>query len=483
MKNNLLRIVLAGLLIADICFSFIQHANMPVTGDLAEVAFPDKGSAYYHVLQDPVGLSVLIHDTLYANPNRYFSHLWTSAYMLHVPKMLQTVADPVESIYLACGVIKILIQAGLLLLFATYISNSFSITTLKWLTAAVLVTPLFQASGYNSYMGFIDQSITYNFFYSLPLMLLLLFFLPYYRAWYNQTIIRMSNTQLILWAGLTFILCFSGPLVPGILAIICPLILLGYLYREFRDNPAQPFGIRVKHAIISLNKPPFIILFLTILLSLYSLYIGSFNILNRAETLSLTDLYGKLSLGIFHQFTDKAGFPLAFLVIAINLILLARMPDSAEKRGIFTLTRWLLLFSILFILLLPLGGYRLYRPQILRYDTVMPITAGIVLLFGISSHYLIFAFQGIRRYLYVAIVGLILAVFTRADIPMFYENDCEEKCLYEIASATDTILILHHDCPVMEWGKISDYRMSAANARLLNYWGVTKRLTYYYQEE
>lgn len=42
------------------------------------------------------------------------------------------------------------------------------------------------------------------------------------------------------------------------------------------------------------------------------------------------------------------------------------------------LFKWIGVFSLFYILLLPLGGYRDYRPNVLRHDTILPITLSLI---------------------------------------------------------------------------------------------------------
>jgi len=137
-------IVLLALLLSDLGYSAYQHYHMPIGGDMVEAVIPSA----IRVLHDPFGLDALIKNETYPNPNRFFAHLSASVYFLNMPILLQNLTDPISSIYLSIAIIKILIQALLIYLLAVFISNSANPLHLKFLLAAALITPFFQAFGF-----------------------------------------------------------------------------------------------------------------------------------------------------------------------------------------------------------------------------------------------------------------------------------------------------------------------------------------------
>jgi hypothetical protein len=114
---------------------------------------------------------------------------------------LQSFVDPIDSIYLAGALAKIFIQILILTLLSFYITGRQKVLISDFLTAAVLVIPLFQTNGYRSYMGIIDPSITYTFFYALPCAILLLFYLPfYYDSVYGTALMKKWVVKIIVFA-------------------------------------------------------------------------------------------------------------------------------------------------------------------------------------------------------------------------------------------------------------------------------------------
>jgi hypothetical protein len=147
-------------------------------------------------------LILLLEGERYAAPNRFFAH-WTMAhYFRHVPLALQSFLSPIDSVYAAAALAKTAIQLLLI-----------------WLLAAAVITPLFQTFGYNGLMGVIDKSVTFTFFFALPMGLLLLFFLPFYKK------MRMPAAMQAGWAFLALFLALNGPLVPGVVLVACLLTL------------------------------------------------------------------------------------------------------------------------------------------------------------------------------------------------------------------------------------------------------------------
>lgn len=339
-------------------------------------------------MHDPLGLDALLRNEIYANPNRFFAH-WTSAeYLLSMPLLLQSFVEPIDSVYLACAIAKILIQILLIYLLAVYISNTGNIFRFDFLLAAILITPLFQTSGFSRYIGVIDQSIIYTFFYALSLAWLMLFFLPFFRSIYYDKKPAFNLLPKILLALFMIFLSLNGPLVPGVVLIVCPMVLINIWVKNYKELSITPIPKRV---LIALKNIPNYLLFYFVgicFFSLYSLYIGRNNALNFGDSISLLERYSRIPYGIYILVIQKLAFPLLFLMIAINVLIIRKHYRTAEGIKIIKLLKWIGVFAIIYIILLPLGGFRGYRPNIIRYDTIMPITIGLMFAFGFTSFYL-----------------------------------------------------------------------------------------------
>jgi hypothetical protein len=369
-------------------------------------------------------------------------------------------------------------------LLAVYICRIKNIFRHEFIISAILITPLFQTFGYNILMGIIDISITYTFFYALPIALILLFFLPFYNAWLNNYNFKLNIAGKILLFFLLIIISFNGPLVPGIIMIVCPLVLINLWYNNYPEKGKISF---FKKTIASINKiPRYILIYfsIAIFLSLYSLYIGKYNSDGSQWNVPLLERYLRLPKGIYELLTARIGFPLLLLIIGINYYFLKKSKDNPEAGRIISLLGWIVVFSLIYILLLPLGGYREYRHNILRRDTIIPITLALIFIYGLSTYFLLSIFTGKTKNIYILGITVFLLIFTINDGPTTNNNNiCEKKAFEKIAGSPEKIVALDScNCTVMSWQKITDINDSQYKAELLKIWGVTKEKKLYYQK-
>ena len=469
MKINKLSVLLLTLLFFDISYSFVQHSHAGLDGDMANIILPAE--MYSEVLKDPFGFRVLTQGKEYAATNRFFAHWTMSNYFITVPIFLQPIFSPIDSVYLASALGKTLIQIGLIWLLAVYITGK-KILNSSFLIAAVLVMPLFQTAGYHNTMGIIDQSATYTFFYILPLSFLLYFFLPFYEAWRRDRKLNLTVLQKTILLFLAIILPFSGPLVPAIVLIICPSVLL----YKFWSNIASGLFFSFRRI-----PNPLLFYFLLIsILSLYSMYIGTNNTENSQQSMFIGERYLRLTKGLFSLFSSKLGLPLLTFAIGLNIFLINRQ-KTPEAQKIMQAFKWMGVLSIVYLLLLPLGGYREYRPNIVRKDTLIPVVIGMMYLFGLSAHYLIHHIRPKLKNKYLSFLAIVLLIFIIVDTPNFDQNACEKAALEKIAKSTENIVPIESDCNIMAWHKLTFPEASETNARLLLEWRIVREKKQYFQ--
>lgn len=466
------------LLLGDLAYSFLQHYHHRLDGDIAPIVLPTAW--YEEVLADPFGFRVLLKGEKYAATNRYFSHQSMVLFFRRVPLALQYFTDPVRSIYLACAIFKTLLQVILLWLLAAYCSETTVTGSKNLLLAAVLLTPMFQTYGYNNYFGLIHGSVTYAFFYTLSLTLLLLFFLPFYKTlvlgeeWSEVFSARVRLRCLLLMIFLSF----QGPLVPPIVLLICP-VMLGYCIRQIE---ATPKGTSILATIRQMPKDLTWFFAGFIGLSLYSYYIGMYNLEQSTAGMPLTERYVRLLEGAINLISKKIGFPLFMAFLLLNLGLLWKIRENAQARTILQRFKYVFAFSVVYTLLLPLGGYREYRPNIMAADTIMPVTISLFYLYGLSSLFLLkYLAPRLKPYYYSAL-GILLLVFTVADEPNFQHHTCEKEALYTLARSSQDIIALDQDCLIMSWVRINTPAESAPISEMLQYWRVTEERKLFYQE-
>lgn len=478
MSKRIIYFILLVLVIADCIYSFNQFKSTTLDGDMAGGIVP--GSDVRNVLESPLGFNAAIYHQTYPNPNRFFSHYIFKAYFSNVPLLLQNNRTPIDSVYLSCAIAKILIQLFLIILLAMNISGTKNFFKLDFIIAAILVIPFFQTHGYQGYMGIIDESTTYSFFYALPLIFLMIYFTPIVDwLFYNRSFsfnLPMRITLLLL-ACLT---CLSGPLNPGVILIITCLVLIVAAYTEYKNSKEEGLFGKINQAISSFPKKYFFFFLPISFFALYSIYIGHYNSISNKNLIPLSELYAKLPAGIYYQFTQKIGFPILFIVLTLNSIFILKLTQDKEGRKILGFLKWTIVFSMIYILLLPLGGYRNYRPNILRYDTILPITIGLIFCFGITSLTLIKTLTKYHLRWYLPLIAIVLFIFTNADAPHFKMNECEKNSLIEISEAKEKIIELKNDCPVLSWKKITRPQDSELNAKLLLKWRIIKEPKLYF---
>jgi hypothetical protein len=84
---------------------------------------------------------------------------------LEAPLFLQTWFSPIESVYVAMGIARTLIQIFLTVLIAIFITKSIRFWIFKGVSAMFLIVCLYQTNGFYRQMAIIDESTTYVFFY------------------------------------------------------------------------------------------------------------------------------------------------------------------------------------------------------------------------------------------------------------------------------------------------------------------------------
>jgi len=422
-------------------------------------------------MHDPFGLNVLLKDSVYPATNRYFAHLSMSAYFKHAPQSLQSFSHPVDSIYYACALAKTGIQALLIFLLASWISGKTNLKDPDFLLAAGLVTPLFQVAGYHLAIGLIDQAVTYAFFYAFALSLLLLFFTPLFMNWFHgHTINRWLLAALFPFA---IVVAFHGPLNPAVVVLTCAFVFLAMCFNPSKSAAYGKTGM-------TWNKISLILF--ACFASVYSLYISRNNMENLWDYLPLADRYARLPYGIYQQYLTNPALPMLLAFTIYNLYQLRKTSPGIQTDKLITLLKWMMAGSILFLLALPLGGYRAYRPYILRMDSVMPVTLVLFLSYGLTTYYLLKSRKFKYKKIYAGAIFIFSLHFVLADTEIKRENTCEKASLQELAAAPVQTVLLSSDCTVLSWNKTTDPADSDVKTDLLLRWGVLKEKKHFYQK-
>ncbi|NCC99975.1 MAG: hypothetical protein EOL95_09800 [Bacteroidia bacterium] len=478
MIKKVLTLLLITLLLADIGYSFLQNYYTPFDGDMAGGIVP--ADDVKPILDSPLGLKIFKEHITYPNPNRFFCHWSFYEYFNNVPLFIQNFTSPINSAYLSCSLAKTMIQVIIIFLLSLLISGG--ILKFDFLVAAILITPLFQTNGYRSYVGIIDPSTTYTFFYALPTILILIYFAPLFLKHFYGLELRRMKYLKYLWIPLALISSLSGPLNPGISLVVSLLIFIYYFSQNLSNSDNKNGFSRLKFAIQNIPKDYYYYLIPISAFSLYSLFLGRYNSVDLSNKMPLSVLYSRLPEGIYYSFTQKLGFPILFLILTINALIIRYKLRTIEGKKLLNTFKWIGFFAMIYILLLPLGGYRNYRPYILRYDTIIPITLSLMFIFAKTTIFILSNFSNRHKYWYILLPILVIFVFTNSDEPKFDKNSCERNAILQISSSKEPVVKIDDTCTVLSWTIIENPQESELKTKLLKIWRIVEDDKLYYQK-
>ncbi len=476
--DRLIVLVLILLLLGDVGFSFYQYLQMPLDGDLADIVLPSDRCD--EVLADPLGLTALFEGEVYTSPNRWVVHALLSNYMRSMPLMLQVFWAPIPSIYLSAALLKVLTHLLLLFVAGLYLDLLGISKKIYLLVSLLILSSFFQAVGYHSSMGMIDQSLSYASFYALPLGIFLLYLYPFFRILPSEDSSSWPVGIYLVMIPLALVQSLGGPLIAPLAVLLCGG-MWGYLWlssyhNNSYDGESKLVG-RLWRAMGDISQPIRIIFPIFVIFSLYSIYLGRFNIENEVEGPGLWERYLLLPRGIFSMMTAKPGPWLLLLLTLVQWIGLGRM---GKLQG--PIKRLLIgagLLTLVYLLILPLGGYREYRPLIVRRDTFMPIYL-LLMFFNIYSLGLLLKLSSPVFRPWICCLGLGIGLFfSLADAQAPPKNSCEIASMKELQEKTSPVA-LSRECSLMSWKPIKNPGESAPQAKLLLHWGVTEEAKYYF---
>lgn len=459
MKSRLLQVILGLLLIADIVYSFRQHEHKPLDGDLAVITAP---SAHYTtVLTEPFAAKAVLHQQSYAATNRPFCHQAMVFYYKDVYRKLAPYAnDKIKFLYKFSGFFHLIIQLLIACAMLLWVFHKKQVYRTHGLAIAGLLSVLFQTHGYAGSIGIIDQSVTYTFFYAMPMAGWMLLMLPMlYDNRIGKWSVFLQVLIAVVWWMAAFVLAMSGPLISplGLLAGGTWMVL--YLFRKTEE--------------FHLPRSVFAIIAITGLFacSAYSMYAGSFNAEN-GTSVPLLFRYEKWLSGMMQYFVKD----LSFLLIAIILLVNLRFFKNANRK--IPAYVWLiLLLCAVYLVLLPFGGYRPYRPLVIRSDVFLPVTLILFYLLLRSTLSVLSAKQ--YDWKYVAMLLVFAAIFTYSDKPQLTDNRCQIQQIRRLQTAEQAEAVLPKDCPLLTWDTSQDGYGLPEAAQMLYYWGITDRVKPY----
>jgi len=487
-QRKIIRVLLYSILLVFVLLSlarsFGQYRAMRLDGDIAEsvLPYPDIQKTF----DDPTGIKTIINNDKHLGANRFFSHYFLHITFRKIPLFLQNFTNPIESVYLTSAISKTAMQIMILLLLVVILNGKTDIFSLRFISTAALLIPFFQTNGrYLAFqIGMIDKAVSYSFFYALPLVFLLLYYIPIFLELLHHKRVKMNGFKITLWSIFAIISCFSGPLNSPVILITNLLLFLYLFFRSWKDAPVESFYKRIKTSIQNIDKRFYLFLFPITFLALYSTFLGTYIDAYAKLQLSLKELYLILPQGVLNSFTSCSYLIFMFLLISNYLIVLFKYKNDEQSRRIFGLYKFLIAFSIIYLLLLPFGGYRPYRPLILRYDTIIPITVLSIITICYTS---LFIFKQLKtekwkyylKTLYPSIYILILLFFLIKNQTYIF-NKYEKTSLYLISQSEEEIIALQDDYCVISWGPLTAPSQSRTYGKLLYLWRITDEPKLYY---
>ncbi|MCR5887599.1 hypothetical protein LRS06_07375 [Hymenobacter sp. J193] len=473
--------LLVFFVLLDLTYSFRQYYQIPLDGDLSSIALP--GPSNSPVLTSPLGIRAWRNQEYYLGPNRYFAYAFTGLYFHHVPRWLQVVFSPIDSVYVACALLKALAQAALVYLLGIMATGTWRLTRPRLWLAMALVTPIFQVKGYAEEMAVVDWCISYASFYAVPVIWLLVYLLPFHlAAWFGRPLLP-GTWWVLLWLLLAVVLALSGPLIPALLLLLAPSLMLRLLVRGWQQSKEQAsWPGRFRQALAATPWRVWLVLGFTVLMGLYSLYVGQYNIENTSSELAVKERYEKLWMGIYYELAGGLGVPVLLLVAVVNHYFLRALPLTPERRRLLVLGNWVFVLALVYLALLPLGGYRGYRPNVIRRDTLIPITLGLTFFFAISAVYLVRHLAGRWRAAYGAMLALFVFIYTNSDRPLDDAKTCERAALEYLQNSRETVTLLPYPCAIMAWSPTTNAPDSEVAMQMLARWRIVRPDQRFYQQ-
>ena len=481
--RSVLYLALIAFLILDFSVSFVQHFHQPLDGDIAEIVVPSEDLRL--VLDDPLGITAVAHGNTYVNPNRFFCHWFSQFYLLSAPEFFQQFFEPIDSVYISAAALKLFVQLSLIFLLALLTIGFRGILGSDFLISAAIISSLFQTNGYRGHMGIIDTSITYAIFYALPLLILLLYFLPFLVKLFFKKEFSLPLILKFIWIPLALIVSLSGSLNPGVALVASCILLMKFMIDQYQLTRNKGETTSLIKLIKAIPGHYWFYLLPISLFSIYSLYLGKYNSLSVSSSMPISDLYAKLPMGFYYQFTQKLGFPVLIGLLLFNFFIIRKDRHGGEAKNVLSAFKWIGLFCLLYMLLLPFGGYRDYRPYILRYDTIIPVSLCLMYLTGRSMIYILkLKRKSVKlQYGYLIVILLFIFIFTNADRKIEYKNNCEREALVKIASAEESVVALTSNCTVISWEMFGSPEESKLNSELMQLWNITTDKKLYYHSE
>jgi len=481
MKRN--RLIFASLIIAlvfifaDSIFSFCQFSDYPLDGDLSNGSVPCV--SYSKILENPLGTTAIFKHERYAATNRFFLHWSGFLYFNKMPLILQSMGvNPINSVYMACAILKLFTQLFIVLILSLFVKQLSSLKNSYIPFVLVILASLFQTNGYEAQMGIIDKASSYAIAYGFPTLTFLFFLYPFVYYYANKRVLGNRWVTLFLLLVLGYIIPFNGSLNCGLVSVFLFILFITVLFNQYKRHKLR-FVFETIHYFKNIPIQLLLPLIVIGFFSLYSFYLGTFNAENDWATIPLLERFRRLPIGFYNILTLRLGFPIIIVISMVNTLFVMVKASIETKNKLKSVLKSLALFSLVYLLLLPFGGYRTYREYIIRFDTFIPVSLCLFLYFAYST---VVAIQTANKGLKMIFISVALAsvcFFTIVDSKREFQNTCEKQQFQVLAQSKSNKVELDCDCSVFSWGPLADYNNSYESAVMLDRWHITKGIVLY----
>ncbi len=469
--------LVAGIaLLLDLVSTGLTFFRIRLDGDLARVAGPV--ASYRAVLRDPWGFRASERDR-YPGAGRYMAHITTLLWAdVAVPATKLIVREPVRSLYVTLAITAVAIHVLFVAIGCAYLRQFRAMSVRQTLTSALGLSLFIQLGSLHKFFGILDYSITYTLAYAFPILTLMGFLLPVYRSLLSPEDKPPLFTAVGMIAAATY-LAFNGPLVQPIVVLVGLVLLIAQLQNR-------------KRLVVHLRLLPSLVLLG--LFSIWGMYVATFNSESEAPP-SLGFRYRLLGRGLLEILVRPPSpwfILLAGIFLQYHFVVRRLGPGELSRLRVHLVTG--ACFSVLWLALLPVGGFRSYRPLVLRYDTLLPVTLVAVYLFVLTFRLAISAAQtsqvpgpisgvgsgsvlGVSLFqrIWIAPALLIALMMVIGKDPVRpLSNTCERRALESLRNGVGVQLGVSRVCTVGTWTieALDDPDYQQALTRLLRRWKI-----------
>ncbi len=461
--SYLVLIVSCLLILSDFGFAFYEFHGHALHGDIVPLVLPNHTNA--PVLSDPFGFKALSTKVYHPNINRYFSVASLQLYMKQFPLFLQNFTKPVESLYLASSLFRIGIYLSFILFMYLVVNLNRETSPSRWV-ALLCLLPFLQIRGVNSCYDFVGQSIVYAFFYGFPIALLCFFIYPFLKAYVKDEIaLKDKSLRYFIHFIWGFCLLFSSAIMPPILLITIGIYSLVRIWNSYKE----------RQLIWTKKDSLFAALFC---IGIYSLILGGFNS-ESANAIPIWERYQRLMIGFYAYFIKQPSLLVSWILSFFLYKFIGKRASEIWDGKFKILVLVGIVCGLIYIFSLPLGGFRDYRPYILRTDTLLPVS---VFSWGLVSLLFYYAMTNPKSKIQkTSIILFILAsiYFTGTEYNSSRPTKtCEKGILYQLAECPkdqDIVVIKENGCPVTDWIMMKNPKQYENHSKLWQHWNITDR--------